>query len=258
MANTLQFDHRMKIIGVVGVPDIDDGETIESVRRDLHALQEGGVDGLLIENLGDTFRSYTGNKGVVDFFRRVMDALREEIVIPLGVCLLPNHKEYVTDAFKIADEYDADFTWLDTFVDKASPTYTPRRYEPLVIEPDPREILGHKTTRLFTEIQPRNFYRMLEEKPIEYSAEEAKRNGADSIVVVRDDTYTEDRLSSVRAAVGPSYPLGITGRLDASNIQQYVGRVQYGVIYAFFRVKQKHENRVNAVRVKNLMSLVRR
>jgi len=251
----LEFDKHLKIIGVVGIPD--SVEDIDSIRRDLNALQEGGIDGLLIENLGDTPSSYRGDTVVADFFRKTLEGIRAEISSKFGLCLLPHRPTYNTAVFQIAKDFGADFVWFDTLVDKVSPTYTPRRYEPLEINPNSRRILSQKTVPVFTEIQPRNFYRMLENKSIHQSAIEARRSGADSITVVRHDDCKEQTLDKVRAIVGPTYPLGITGKLDPTNVQQYIGRAQYAVIYGYFRERGTHDRRVNPLRVRNLMAMVK-
>lgn len=183
----LQFDSKLKIIGVLGVPDIGDSFFLEQLRRDLDALQEGGVDALLIENFGDEMPC--NSDATISYFQGALDVIHGGIHVPFGIALLPH--EYV-EVFRIADRFDADFVWFDTFVDPVAPKYTPTRIE---IRPNPVAISRHGTRPIYTEIQPRNFYYMLEETPIEVSAYKALVGGADSITVVRDETYRESSLT---------------------------------------------------------------
>lgn len=93
------FPHPMPIIGMVhlkalpGAPDYGGSmsDVIDTALADAHALQTGGVDGIMIENFFDApfFKERVGPETVAGM-TRVIGLLRRETALPLGVNVLRN------------------------------------------------------------------------------------------------------------------------------------------------------------------------
>jgi membrane complex biogenesis BtpA family protein len=64
------------------------GRIVESLKRDLSALQEGGVDGLLFCNEGDRPYSFVTDRAPIAAMAAAIGELRPEIGLPYGVDLL--------------------------------------------------------------------------------------------------------------------------------------------------------------------------
>ncbi len=247
---------RFEAIGTLSLPDVL-GRTnfmayLDSALKDLFNLQDGGIDMILIENQGDKAKSRKALPQTIDLMARVMEGLRKEIKVPYLMAILPADYEA---SFGLAKRFDASGVWMDTLVDTVSPTYTANH---VVIEIDTEDVLRHKDgIKLFTEVQARNFYRMLDEKPLEQSIEMAKRY-ADAICIVGENKPPSLGLvENARKLVGEDYPIGIAGKLNMDNIARYVGLVDFGVFFSYLRENGDYGKPIDKIRVKNIMGRIR-
>ncbi|MBI4018569.1 MAG: hypothetical protein HY368_03080 [Candidatus Aenigmarchaeota archaeon] len=248
----------LKVMAVLGIPDIGSDRTINQIMKDLDVLQEGGVDGLLIENHGDSADVFLRDQDVNRFLYRTMERIRplisEELL--MGFCKLPPDR--YADSFRMPRNFGLDFVWMDTLVDRIRARYT---HQPVEVKPDIGEVLRYKSEsglKILSEIQPGNFYELLERRPVEESAAAAVQAGADSIIVVRYKGFDEGSLEMARAVVGQGYPVGVTGGINARNIATYEGKAEYAVLYSSLRKDGIPENPVDASRLKAVRSALGR
>lgn len=160
--------------------------------RDAGALERGGVDGICIENWEDeTFGPF-----VAPEMARNIEYVVERVIaathLPVGVNILPNDYR---NAFLVASRHEIHFVWLDVFVDPVRTAYDYSSASPFEIRVDVRDVeLCRRlapAALLFASIHPKH-YELIEERPIEESAEEARYCGADAVVITKATGYAPD------------------------------------------------------------------
>ena len=133
----------LRIIGMIhfppllGSPDHPGIETIESyMRADTKALEEGGVDAIMLENNYDLPHTRLLSNGSRQDMRNLCHTARSLTALPLGICCLWNDWKSALD---IALECNLQFIRIPVFVDHIATHYN---YE---IEEDPEEITAYRS-----------------------------------------------------------------------------------------------------------------
>lgn len=97
ISNTLPVQRPMKpIIGVIHLKPLqppmhsDFSEVLDSALRDARALEEGGVDALLIENFGDKPFLKTATPETVASMTAIAKDIAKDTSLPLGINVLRN------------------------------------------------------------------------------------------------------------------------------------------------------------------------
>lgn len=246
-------------IGVVSVADILGRRTIEgyvaNILLDFFSLQDGGVDLILIENEGDKAISRKANPETVQLLESILERINKSktcVRIPYLIGVLPADYEA---SFELAHKFNALGVWMDTLVDKVSPKYTDKS---IVINIDLKDVLKYKGNKmLYVEVQPRNFYKILDKKPLEESVKLAKQY-ADAVCIVGEENPPSlDLLRNVRNITGENYPIGVSGKLSSDNITDYFGLADFGVFFSHLREDSNYEKPIDLKRVKHLTSIIK-
>ena len=117
------FEKPKPIIGVVhlkplpGAPlyEGDMDAIVENALRDAHALEEGGVDGIIVENYNDVpFRKVVKEPETIAAMGIVVKTIVDEISLPVGVSFLRNS---AVEALGIAYVTGAKFIRVNVYVD---------------------------------------------------------------------------------------------------------------------------------------------
>ena len=248
-----------KAIGVLSLPD-DLGKRsfedyISSLLLDFFSLQDGGIDLILIENEGDKAASRRANPQTIDLlseFLGVMDKAKACVRIPYLIGVLPADYEA---SFDLAKRFNALGVWMDTLVDRVSPKYID---EKIVIDINPEDVLKYKgKKKLYVEVQPRNFYEILDRKRLEESVGIARKY-ADAICVVGENSPPSlALLRRSREVVGENYPIGVSGKLSTGNIQSYVGIADFGVFFSSLRGNGDYNKPIDEERVRLLIERIK-
>lgn len=229
------------------------GKICKLAQADLLALQDGGVDALIIEN------DFTGSPSPYGVFldaaqkemmREIVRFLQPSIRLPFGFCVLLN--DYET-AFELAACFGASFVRLDTFVDRVE-----RVADDIRMEPDPLAIMTYKEkagaadVELWADIHVKHA-KLLDDRSIEDSARMALAAGADVLIVTGNWTGrapdTSD-IKRVRLAL-PQARLIIGSGMDVANIGAFAQHVDEFIIGSAF----KREGRVDTVLVRNIVEI---
>ena len=116
------FPAAKPIIGVLALPPLMgypefSGMTalLDRALSDLHVLEAGGVDGILIENDYDHPHTLTGGAEIIASFTRVADEVTRRARVPVGLEVLLNDWRA---SLAIAQAVGAQFVRLDFFVDR--------------------------------------------------------------------------------------------------------------------------------------------
>ncbi len=247
-----------EVIGVLSLPDRVGTGGFEGYRRaaerDLLGLQDGGVDTILIENSGETATSRLLPENVSRLMKSAMRALKPSIRVPFLVGALPVD---FSSALDLAKDFGGKGIWMDTLVDRVSPKYLGGDLE-IALESGHLDYLRLiKDDKLvYAEVQPRNFYRVLDNRPLIESVRRVKEH-ADALCIVGENGPPGlDLVRQVRDAAGKR--IGVSGGLNAENIGQYVGTADFGVVFSSIRYDGKYDEHVDPHRVGAFMDSVRR
>jgi uncharacterized protein len=191
--------------------------------KDLHILQDNGVDGVILENWEDQTVGAFVQMQDRAFFEEVAQEIAKEALIPIGINVLPN--DYIS-AFSIAEKINAQFIQVDVLVDRVRTNYTHSKVKNFVIDVNQQDFqkirLQYPNIALLASIKPKH-YTMLDEKSIETSAKEAIKSGANALVITGDFTGLSpdiNELSSVKAL--SSVPILVGSGLDPQNCSDLI------------------------------------
>lgn len=189
---------------------------LKNALEDLKAFENGGVDGIIIENNYDTPHKIFVEKETIDLMTKLGKEIKSKTKLPLGVSVLWN--DYKA-ALIIAKEIGGQFIRVPVFVDNVKTGYGD-------IFANTKEILEYREKmkaediKLFTDIHVKHA-ELLDKKTIEESAKEAIDFGSDALIITgkwTGDAPNLDELNRVRNKIG-DFPILIGSGADKDNIK---------------------------------------
>jgi membrane complex biogenesis BtpA family protein len=174
---------------------------LELVVRDVGALIEGGIDGILLENDADEPHTIVVSKAAVAWLTRASSVVRARTRLPLGIGVQRMDWEA---ALAIAAAADLDFVRLDTFVDRV-------RMSGEIVDVDPRAVialrsaLGIDRVELWTDVHVKHAD-LLSAGSLSGSARAAVQRGSSAVLVTGDRTGQPPVISDLRAARAAAAP----------------------------------------------------
>ncbi|MEM3827548.1 MAG: BtpA/SgcQ family protein [Candidatus Micrarchaeaceae archaeon] len=253
--------HFAPLLGYKDSPGIE--SILENAEKDLRALEEGGVDGVIFENNYDLPHKINVGPETVVSMSYLCAELGKDLSIPFGISVLWN--DYKA-ALAIAKVVGGKFVRVPVFVDSVETDFG-------VINADPVEVIKYRSNieaegvSLFTDIQVKHAT-MLKERPIAESAIEAEKQGADVLIVTGRWTGNAPDISKLREAKESSKLEIIVGSgLDASNVErifQYADgaivstSLKEGRAIASERNVKPMSARINTQKVFELMRIVKK
>ena len=132
---------------------------LEAARKDLHALQDGGIDGVLFCNEFSIPYTDDVNTVTIASMARVIGLLKPEISVPLGVCVASDARK----GFDLAAAVEADFI-REVLHGAAAGVYGIGNVQPGRVERH-RAALGLMGCRTMTAVIPEGT-RQLAERPL--------------------------------------------------------------------------------------------
>ena len=218
------FRSAKPVIGVIHLPPLPGfrgspglAGVIEKALADLRALEQGGVDGVLVENEHDRPHEVEASRATLAAMTRVArDVVMAAQHVTVGVEILLNDPGASLAAAAMAG---ARFIRTDYFVDRMT---RPEYGGEMRIDPEAlmtlRRRIGADEVRIFADVQVK-YARMIEPRPIEESAALARQHLADAIVITGDATGmapSPEDLTRVRKGALAS-PILIGSGLTAAN-----------------------------------------
>ena len=223
------------IIGMIHLPPLPDypesqgiDYAIRHAVRDLHVLEEAGVDGVLIENEYDRPHRVTANPATVAAMTRITRAVVQESANAIIGCevLLNDPKA----SLAIAKMSGANFIRTDYYVD----AMTRPGYGEFAIDPggliEFRRRLDAIDVLIFADIQVK-YASMIEPRSLRESARIACKEQADAVVVTGTATGNAPTTEDLRnAANGSDLPVLIGSGLDAENARNLLRAVDGAIV----------------------------
>ena len=237
---------------------------IQKALTDIEALEDGGIDGLLIENWKEGSTGEFVSAETAKNFAEVCKELFKHIHVPFGINVLNNDYKV---AFSVAKKVGASFVELDVFVDDVETDFENNlevAKNPFQIHPDPRAItdyaksIGVNDIPLFVFVQPKHYKMLDKEKSIQTSVKEAIKNGVSAVLVTKHTGFapTVDLIKRAKSAAGDT-PVGIGSGFSAENAKDFLEYVDFAVVGTSIKVNKETDNLVDIEKVKELMGVVR-
>ena len=231
-------------------------EIIELAQEDVNNLIFGGVDGIIIENFGDTpFVKDDISKRTLASFTTVVENIEYDRDIKVGINVLRNDG---ISALSIAEATKADFVRINVLNNVMM--YTDQG----MIEGKAHEIAQFKNSlnkeiEIYADVFVKHAVPPEGSKIENHTEELIHRAGADVVIVTGDGTGHEiniEDLNKVRDIV-PQGKLAIGSGVNEENIEQYVNLADILIVGTNFKVDQDVSKRVDQRSVEQLIQMIK-
>jgi len=231
-------------------------EIIELAQEDINNLIFGGVDGIIIENFGDTpFVKDDISKRTLASFTTVVENIEYDRDIKIGINVLRNDG---ISALSIAEATKADFVRINVLNNVMM--YTDQG----MIEGKAHEIAQFKNSlnkeiEIYADVFVKHAVPPEGSKIENHTEELIYRAGADVVIVTGDGTGHEiniEDLNKVRDIV-PQGKLAIGSGVNQENIEQYIDLADILIIGTNFKVDQDVSKRVDQRSVEQLIQMIK-
>lgn len=233
---------------------------ITKALKDIKTLEEGGIDGILMENWKeDSIGAFVSPETAASFAVVALE-LSKKIHVPFGINVLNN--DYKT-ALSIAALTKANFIQLDVFTDhvKSNFVYSPiASKNPFEIKVNTNDIhkhakkIGLEKLPILAFIQPKHYLLLEKGKTIEESARQAITAGASGLIITKatGEAPTIDLLKRVKS-VSKNIPVGIGSGFDIENAERFLKEADFAIVGTSIKIDGKTDNSVDGKKVKLLM-----
>lgn len=255
----LPFHVKPFIIGMVHVGPLpgtplyrgDLSEIIENAIKDSKTLEEGGVDGIIIENFNDrVYRTNRADPAVISSMTLIVNEVKKEVSIPIGVNVL---RDCVLDSIAIAYVTKSSFIRVNALVetvDTPEGILRPSAYRLNMY----RSLLKAWNIAILADIHVKHG-KPLTKRDIDVVAKEAIERGlADAVIVtgrITGEAIDLNDLIKVKRAVNA--PVIIGSGLNPNNVKELLRHADGAIVGTYFKVN----GRVSIEKVKRFMNVVK-
>lgn len=260
------FKVEKPIVGMVQPPPLPgspkyDGRDISSIVKqavqDAKALENGGINGLIIENLGDApyLKTNVGPE-TISAMTLILQNVLDTVEVPVGVNVLRNDARA---ALAMAHIAGGKFIRVNVFTDTLVTDQG-------IVEACAPELLRYRRrlqaedVKIFADVHVKHGM-LLSPRPIEESAKDAAYRGyADALVVTGPRTgagVEPEDLVRVKKAV-PDTPVLAGSGVDKTNVLEILERCDGAIVGTSLKVGGVTTNPVDRRRVTELIQIVRR
>ena len=237
------------IIGVIHFPPLFGYKdypgydiSLKNSLEDLNAFQNGGVDGIIIENNYDIPHKVFVEEGTVDLMTRLGKEIKKYARVPIGVNVLWNDYK---SALLISKNIGSQFIRIPVFVDKVRTDCGDISISPMDVLSFQKKIKAEGIA-LFTDIQVKHS-ELLEKKSIEESATQAMKAGSSGLIITGKWTGQAPdigELERVRRIVG-DFPIFIGSGADKENIRELLKYANGVIVSTSLKEGDPQEGEVN-------------
>lgn len=248
------FTHEKPIIGVVHLPALPGSphhsknleEICELAITDARSLEEGGCDGLIIENYWDQPFLEKMAVETVASMTRIAYAIKRNVFLPIGINALRN------DPFAglaIAHAIGGEFIRVNVLIGAAV-------IGSGIVQGCAAEILRYRNklrsdVKIFADIDVKHATPLVK-VPIEREAREAAYRGkADGLIVTSHETGSPPQLETVKRVkvAVPDVPIIVGSGIDSNNIQELLKVADGAIVGSSLKQNIASPIDVNKVRV---------
>jgi len=215
------FNKPKPIIGMIHLPPLPGypdtkgiDHAVSHAVANLRMLEEGGVDGVLVENEYDRPHSIEAAPETIAAMTRITRALvQESESVVIGCEILLNDPKA---SLAVAEAAGAAFIRTDYFVDRM----TRPEFGEFHIDPDAliayRRAIGAEHIMILADIQVK-YATMVEPRPLKESAQLACEKGADAVIVTGHLSGDAATVEHLRQSAGCGLPVLIGSGLNHRN-----------------------------------------
>lgn len=231
------------------------GAVVDAALADAAVLEQGGVDGIMVENFFDApfFKDHVPPETVASM-ARVMTTLRQKTKLPLGVNVLRNDG---ISALAIAAACEAQFVRINivSWAMLADQGIIEGRAAEIARY---RKMLGAPTL-IFTDCLTKHAEPIAPVQMQWVALDTWERGGVDALVISGKATgYATDLGDVIAARKGaPGAPLLIGSGVTTENVTDFLPMVDGVLVGTSLKVDGKVENPVDPARVKQVVERVR-
>ena len=232
------FPVKKPILGMIHLKGDSDTEIFEKAKEEIRLLEEGGIDGLMLENY---YGNYYNLEKILDY------AAQGNLHVPYGV----NCLNVDAMGFELAAKYDAKFLQVDSVVGHVKP----RDEATLEVFFD----RYRKKTDAYLIGGVRFKYQpMLSENSLEEDLKIAMRR-CDAIAVTENATGQEtsmEKIEACRAGVG-DFPLVIAAGMTKENAAKQLKVGDMAIVGSYFKDNYKDFGDVCKEHVEEFMGIIK-
>lgn len=238
--NNIGVIHFPPLAGYKDSPGLD--KALENAIEDLAAFEEGGMDGIIIENNYDLPHSITVNAETVASMTALGAQIRKLTRLRLGVCVLFN--DYRA-SLAVANAINADFVRIPVFVDQVQTEYgiaNPCADEAIAY----RQKIHAEQIALLVDVHVKHS-KILSEGSLEDSIKRATDSGADGIIITgkwTGDPPSEDDLK-IAALASPNLPVLAGSGVNEKNISLILKQAQGVIVSTSLKKGSEQTHRQN-------------
>ncbi len=190
--------------------------SLKNALIDLKAFEEGGVDGIFLENNYGLSKEKIDPSAIVAM-GYLIGEIRKHTKLPLGASVLWNDYEV---SLALAKTYDLQFIRVPVFVDTVKPYCGEIKGEAKKVLTE-RQRLDAENVAIFADIHVKHA-ELLSKMSITASAKKAIMEGADAIIMTGSWTGVQPDISEmqkVRNAIG-GFPILVGSGADVGSVQE--------------------------------------
>jgi len=259
------FDHPKPIIGVIHVAALPGapanthavGEIIAQAVREATIYRDGGVDGVIIENMHDTpyLRGSVGPE-IVAAMAIIGHAVKIECRLPTGVQILAGAN---VEAMAVAHAASLDFIRAEAyaFAHVADEGLIQSSAAQLLRY---RKLIGADRVRVWADVKKKHSsHAITADVSLGATAEAVEFMRGDAVIVSGSVTGEAPKIADAREAKAHCrLPVLLGSGVDANNIAEFYQSADGFIIGSHFKTDGHWAKSVEAERVRGLMTLVER
>jgi membrane complex biogenesis BtpA family protein len=227
---------------------------MEQAIEDALTLERAGVDGIIVENMGDDPFSVEMDVEQSTALAAVSALVKEKVRIPIGIDAALNDYRV---SISIAEAIGALFVRIPVFVDTVE-------FYGGIVAPCAREAtsfrkhLGAEQVAIFADIHVKHTHMVLPHVTVEDSAKAAQGCGADAIIVTGTHVGVETPMEIiVRAKKVVSVPLIVASGMKETNIKQQLAVADAAIVGSSLKAGGVLANPVSFDLTQRLLQAVR-
>ncbi len=257
------FDIEKPIIGVIHLlplPGTPKGQSFDLVLKravsEALILEEGGVDGLIIENFGDIpYVKDIAGPETIAFMTAIMREISMSVSLPLGINILRN---CVESAIAVAAAAGGKFVraniWMGAYLTDQG-LIEGKAYNALRF----RRMINADHIKIFADIRVKHAHPLVPINIEDEVKDNIERGLADALIVTGSRTGqppAPDYVSNVKKIAGNT-PILIGSGLNINNVKELLSIADGAIVGTFFKVDNVVTNPIDIKRVRALMSVVK-
>ncbi len=254
------FATKKTIIGMIHLPALlgyskfkDMKYVIEFALEELHNLEQGKINGVLIENEGDQPHNVLAAPETIAATSIIAKEVVSKASIPVGIEILLNDPKA---SFAVAKAAGLQFIRSDYFVDRMSrPEYGGEMH----INPSElmtyRKKIAAEEILILTDLQVK-YAKMLEvSKSISLSVKQATAAGSDGVIISGNFTGEEPDLGILREAwqASTALPVLVGSGFSAANAKELLNYSHGAIVGSSLK---NSSDRIDKAKVKEMMNIV--